>query len=87
MSTISIHGLAPVVEQKLRGMAKERGQSLNSTIKELLQDSLAPGYSSRHRAKNRAIFADLFGTWTDEQADEFDRATADFRIADPEDWQ
>ena len=87
MSTISIHGLDPVTERKLRDRARDRGQSLNSAIKELIEDGLAPSYSSRRRDRNREMFADLFGTWTDEQATEFDRAVAELRVVDPRDWQ
>ena len=87
MSTISVHGLDPVVERKLRERARERGQSLNGTVKELIEDGLAPIYSTRRRARNREMFADLFGTWTDEQAAEFDRAVAEFGVVDPRDWQ
>lgn len=87
MSTISIHGLDPVIEQKLRARARELGKSLNSAVKELIEDGLAPSYSSRRRARNQEMFADLFGTWTDEQAAEFDRAVAPFDVVDPRDWQ
>lgn len=87
MSTISIHGLDPVIERKLRARAREFGKSLNSAVKELIEDGLAPSYSSRRRARNREMFADLFGTWTEEQAAEFDRAVATFDVVDPRDWQ
>lgn len=78
LSAISIRGLGPVVERKLRERAREPEQSLNSAVKELIEDGLAPSYSNRRRARNREMFADLFGTWTDEQAAEFERSVAEF---------
>jgi hypothetical protein len=87
MSTLSIHGLAPQIEHALRERARCRNQSLNQTIKEVLENNLAPGYSSRKQAQNREMFAEFFGTWSDEDAEAFDKATADFGKVNPEDWQ
>ena len=87
MSTISIHGLEPELERALRQLARRNGKSISQTVKELPESSLAPGSNSRRRARNQELFAGLFGKWTEEEAAAFDRAVADLREVDPEDWK
>ena len=86
MRTISIHGLEPELDRALRQRALRSGKSINRTVKEILEAHLAAGSNSRRRARNHELFADLFGTWTEEEAAEFDRAVADLRRIDPKDW-
>jgi hypothetical protein len=54
-------------------------------VKELLAESL--GLGDRKKEKdNRALFADLCGAWTADEADQFLAAVADFDKIDPKDW-
>lgn len=87
MSTLSIHGLSPHIEKELRNRARRRNQSLNQTIKEVLETSLAPTYSSLRLERNREMFAEFFGTWNEEEAKAFEEATKDLDRVNPEDWQ
>lgn len=87
MATISVHGLDPGIEQILRDRARRLGRSLNSVVKEILTDSLSPSHSARRRERQREMFADLFGTWSEEQVVEFDDAVAAFRRIDSGDWE
>ena len=87
MATICVHGLEPAIEQSLRDRARRLNRSLNSVVKEVLTDSLSPSHSARRREQQRGMFVDLFGTWSKEQAVEFDDATAAFRRVDPGDWE
>lgn len=83
MSTISIHDLDADVEKKLRELARERRQSLNKTIKEVLEQDLGGG-SRRHR--NAGRFARFRGRWTEKDYKEFAASTRDLRKVDPRDW-
>lgn len=73
MKSITIHGLDDALDEKNPRKAGEEGLSLNETIKQLLRKSL--GLSElqpdcRH-------FEDLFGTWSQADLQEFNRATDD----------
>lgn len=84
MSTISIHNLPPRVEEKLRARARERGLSLNRTVKEILAESLGVDVT---RPSNRDRFARFCGIWSEEQYNEFRAATSDLGEVHPGDWE
>jgi len=56
-------------------------------VKEILTDELSPPHSAHRRERQRRMLADLSGTWTAEQADEFDAAVSTFDRIDPQDWK
>jgi plasmid stability protein len=85
MGTISIHGLDKDTERKLRAESKRTGLSLNRTAKKLLAQALAKPPRGKKAASDD--FADLAGSWTKKDYEEFQKATADFRKIDPEDWK
>ena len=87
MATISVHGLDPGIEQILRDRARRLNRSLSSVVKEILTDSLSPSHSALRRERQREMFADLFDTWSGEQAAEFDEAVAACRRIDPGHWE
>jgi plasmid stability protein len=73
MKSITIHGLDDALEERIRSKAGEEGLSLNETIKQLLRKSL--GLSERQ--PDCRHFDDLFGTWSQADLQEFNRATDD----------
>jgi len=85
MGTLSIQGLDKDTERKIRAESKRTGLSLNRTVKKLLTQALSK--SSRGRKASADDFSDLLGSWTKEDLEEFQRATADLRRIDPEDWR
>ena len=85
MKSITIHNLDDMLEKKIKEKAKSQGLSLNKTIKKLLERSL--GIDRRKRNDHREDFIDLFGTWSQEDFDEFDNAISDFKKIDPRDWE
>ena len=83
MGTLSIHGLEPDIEHKLKEMAKAENQSLNKTVKKILSQTLGQKYSEG----NRAHFQRFCGRWSTKDIQEFAKATEEFRRVDPEDWK
>src|SRR5688572_27428345 len=85
---LTVRGIDSPLERQLRSEARRRGLSMNRTVLELLRQALGLDMS---RAEPRtAQFADLdhlAGRWTDDEADEFDRALEGTRRIDPELWK
>jgi len=46
----------------------------------------ALGLEDTGRADHRADFADLFGTWSNKEADRFNERVREFEEVDEEDW-
>jgi hypothetical protein len=84
MKSITIHGLEDPLDTLIRDKARRQGLSLNKTIKKLLAESL--GLDPLGVKDHRESFQDLCGVWTREEADNFNRRTAELRTVDPEDW-
>lgn len=80
--SITIHNLDETLAQMIEQRAKEEGNSLNKTIKELLRKSL--GISKNQK---RADFSEFCGLWSDEEFKEFEENTKIFERIDPEDWK
>ena len=78
--TISLRNLPAEVEQSILDVSRREGISLNKATIRLLEASL------RKPARN-SDFDDLFGTWTKEEADEFDAALVSMRRVDSADWE
>ena len=83
MKSITIHGLEDELDQRIRLKADEKGLSLNKTIKLLVRSALGMGDQKPDR---RLVFQDLFGSWSREELEAFNRATEDLNRIDPKDW-
>lgn len=86
MKAITLRNLPPEVARRVQERARTRGESLNRAVIGLLQEGLglAPG------GKKPRIHHDLdfmIGTWTKEEAAEFNRRLAEQRQIDPEMWR
>lgn len=86
MTTITIHNLPESLERKLRDQAKRKKQSINQTVKDLIEAGLSPSYSALRREQNRELFKKFFGTWTKEEAEAFDKAVECFNVINADDW-
>lgn len=84
MSSMTMHGIAPELDRRLREEAAEKGLSLNQTLQKLLAASVGLDKAQTDRSKD---FVEFFGVWSEEEGAEFDAATADFDRIDPEDWK
>jgi plasmid stability protein len=85
MATMTLRGIDERIAEALKERAKQEGTSVNSVTLRLLQESL--GLEKRKRS---AVYTDLdhlAGTWSREDAAEFERHTAVFEQVDEEIWK
>jgi hypothetical protein len=85
MKSITIHQLNDTVSRMIEARAKSAGQSLNKTVKALLEQSLGmrPPEDRRHADD----FAEFLGVWENSDLKEFERCTAAIRSVEDEDWR
>ncbi|MCX7023869.1 MAG: hypothetical protein NT080_04535 [Spirochaetes bacterium] len=81
MSQISLRDLAPAVEAHLRERARIEGRSLSRIASEILTKAAGLGESGKKRDLSR--FA---GTWSHEDATEFEATQGPFSAIDEELW-
>ena len=82
MQQITIRGIDPEIERKIRSIARENGKSINQVLKEIIhkefaQDKNMPGESLRN----------LAGSWTTKDAREFENAISSCEQIDEEMWK
>jgi len=86
MASMSIRGLDDHLLGRLKRQAEEEGSSLNSFVLRLLQrigeDSPASG-----RLRKFDDLDALAGTWSEEEAQDFERHTAPFAEVDETLWR
>ena len=83
MSQITVRGLSPEVEREIRRRAARDHRSINQTIQFLLREALGLDDEGARRRN----LAHLAGTWSERDAEEFDRVLAVFDQIDPEIWK
>ena len=83
MKSITIHGMDETLAKHLQKKAYDQGQSLNITIKQLLRKSLGLDESKKTDSHR---FDEFVGTWSKEEANEFEKAIADLEQVDKEEW-
>ena len=85
MGAITVRNLMPEVARAVREKARREKLSLNKAVVKLLEE--ATGVGGR---KTRVFHHDLdrvFGSWTDREANAFDKALRAQRQIDPEMWR
>ena len=85
MKSITIHGLDDPTVKLLKAKARNEGESLNKTVRTLLERSL--GITSARTQPHRKEFEGLCGVWGKEEKDRFDRAVSDFEKIDESEWK
>jgi predicted transcriptional regulator len=85
MANLTLRGLDEELRKRLERAAEERKQSLNATAISLLRESL--GLTTPPIHKSYDDLDHLAGTWSAEEAAEFDRAMEDFERVDSELWK
>ena len=86
MKAVTLRKIPPELVRVIERRSRQTGKSLNRTIIEALEESLL----NRSKRKEPHLNHDLdwmFGTWTKQEADEFDKALAEQRTIDPELWK
>ncbi len=85
LRAVTLRNLPPELARIIRRRAQEERTSVNKAVIRLLEEALL-----EHRKTQRPLYRDLdslAGSWTEEQAAEFDRDLASQRIIDPELWK
>jgi len=85
MSSITIHGLDENLDKCIRDKAKEKGLSINRTLKEILGRSF--GLSGASIQNHREEFIDLCGEWSSDDIAEFKEKLSACESVDQSDWQ
>ena len=76
---LTIRGVSREVGSRLESISRARGQSVNATVLQILEDALGT-----HQRKQRLA---KYATWTREDLAEFQEILADQRRIDDELWQ
>lgn len=84
MSSITIHNIDNDLDISIRKKAIEDNESLNKTIQKLLRKSL--GLINKPN-DHKSDFMDLFGKWSKEDLEQFEKAVSEFETIDEEDWK
>lgn len=83
MAAMTLRGLDDLTASRLKSEARKRGVSVNALLKQLVRQGLG-------LERGRGPYTDLdalAGTWTEEEAVEFARATDSFERVEPEAWR
>ena len=87
MHQLTIRGFDEDLERRIRRLASQEGISLNRAVLRLLRRGAGLGERSDKPETVGDSLDHLIGTWSAEQADEFDRALEDFSRIDEEMWR
>ena len=84
MKAITLRDVPKPIADKIHEEAKRTGASLNKTVIRMLSQTLTepPANPQTYHSLDH-----LFGTWTEEEADEFDAHLAEQRQIDKEMWK
>lgn len=85
MANISVRGLEPATLSKLKALAKQEGTSVNALVLRLLARGVGLE-QEKPRYQRYEDLSELAGTWSQEEAKEFEANTAPFGNIDPEQW-
>ena len=86
MKAITLRNLPPEVSKAIQQRAKRNKTSVNRAVIGLLEESLG----KKQQKKDKPRYHDLdhlAGSWTKEEAAEFDKFIAEQRTIDPDLWK
>lgn len=86
MNQLTIRGFGARLERKIRQLARAEGISVNKAVLRLLRKGAGLGDDGSEREVVGDALDHLIGTWTQEEAEEFDQATAELSTLDPSIW-
>jgi hypothetical protein len=86
MNQLTIRGFDPELLRRLEILAKSEGLSLNQAALKLMRRGAGLEKSGRHYDVKEGI-AKYAGVWSQEEFQEFERATAGFEQIDQEMWK
>ena len=85
MKSFTIHKLDAEAAARLEQRARQERMSINKTAKKLLREALGVGDPALR--DHRDDFVEFLGTWTEEEAAEFEEAVRVFNEIDAEAWK
>lgn len=87
LKQLTLRGFDENVAREIERVAREERVSLNQSAQKLLRRGLAHSDDQDDDGVIGDSLDHLIGTWTAEEADEFDRAVADFAVIDESMWE
>ncbi|MBI4278387.1 MAG: hypothetical protein HY660_08010 [Armatimonadetes bacterium] len=90
MKQLTVRQIDPALAKRLRETARARGLSLNRTVLLLLRQAAGLARQEPEPPKAPVRHTDLdhlAGTWSEQEAQEFDEAVRELRQVDPELWR
>ena len=87
MNQLTIRGLEPALERHLRGVARQRGCSLNKAALHLMRRGAGLRCPEDGPEAVGDALDSFIGSWTPEQAAEIESAVAELRTIDEAFWQ
>ena len=85
MSQISLRGIDPDVERRIRMIASKSGKSLNRVVLEILYEH--PAFKPKDRKPAADSLRELAGGWSETDAAEFAASIQSCERVDEEVWQ
>lgn len=85
MKAITLRNLPPELERAIHKKAREKKLSLNKAVLALLEET-AGRQNSKHKVRYHELDP-LCGSWSKEEADQFDRALVEQRRIDLKLWE
>lgn len=85
MKSFTIHKLDVQTAASLEALAQQEHTSVNRLVKKLLRQTL--GLQDSEQIDHRAEFEDLFGTWSKQESQVFEKAMTEFETVNKADWE
>lgn len=84
MKSLTIHAMDDQLAEQIKHRAQELSISMNELAKRILAEGL--GLKVPATPTHHSDFARFCGTWSQEEAQAFEKRVADTERIDPEDW-
>ena len=82
MNQLTVRGLGNDLADRIKGLARREGTSLNQTALKLLRKGIGLEEASEGTDTVGSSLDHLIGTWTQAEAGELDLALEDFEVVD-----
>lgn len=86
MKAITVRDIPRGVADELRRRARQKGTSMSRTVVRILEEATGAAPPNPQKAHHHDL-DELAGSWSADEAAEFDAALADQRAVDPEMWK
>ena len=87
MKQLTLRGLDDELSESIRSLAKREGTSLNQAALKLLRKGAELSDGSLGTGTVGSSLDNLIGTWSPEEADQFESALRDFETVDESLWK